>query len=531
MNEDSDFIRHVPCEKCGSSDANSLYSDGHTFCFSCNTHQHSQEDIVMTSTVTKDVNLITGERLPLAKRKINEATVNHFNYQVGIANGSPVHIANYYNKDGVVTAQKIRYADKTFQWIGSSKEVGLFGQNKARVGGKQIVITEGEIDAMSLSQVMGNKYPVVSVKTGAQGATKDIKKELEFLESYDKVIIMFDNDEAGQQASLEVAKLFSPNKAHITSLPNKDANEMLVAGLTGELTGAMWNAKPYRPDGIVSGADLWDKLTTEDDITTAKYPFEKLNEVTDGIRKGELVTLTAGTGIGKSLMARHMAHGLIKQGYTVGWIGLEESVKRSALGILSVEVQKPLHLINPNEVEGLKEAYDDTIGSGKLYLYDHFGSVEADNLISKIKYLANGLECDFIFLDHLSIAISGLDFQSNDERKLIDYTMTTLRSKIVEATGVGLVVISHLRRPEGNKGYEEGMSVSLNALRGSHAIAQLTDTVIGLERDQSDDEESSLTKIRVLKNRFNGMTGLAGSIKYNTTTGCYDEMHKDTDEF
>ena len=535
MSEEVNFLYHAACDNCDSKDNVAVYDDGHGFCFGCNKHYPNYEGNAPEASFTNETtsnNFITGERVALPKRKLNVQTTQHFNYQIGKDEfGKPVQIANYYNKDGVVTAQKLRYQDKTFRWIGDSKEVGLFGQNKSRTSGKQIVITEGEVDAMSMSQVMGNKYPVVSIKSGANGAVRDIRKELEFLESFEKVIIMFDNDEVGKTAAIDVAKILSPTKAFIAELPLKDAGEMLVNNRVEELTNAMWNAKAYRPDGIVSGVDLWEDLISEEEVVTANYPFEKLNEVTDGVRKGELVTLTAGTGIGKSLMARHIAHGLLAQGYTVGWIGLEESVKRSALGILSCEVKRPLHLVKPNQVEGLKEAYDKTIGSGRLYLYDHFGSVEADNLISKIKYLANGCQCDYIFLDHLSIAISGLDFQSTDERKLIDYTMTTLRSKIVEATGVGLFVISHLRRPEGNKGYEEGLQVSLNSLRGSHAIAQLSDMVIGLERNHADEEAASHTTIRLLKNRFNGVTGTAGSVQYNLDTGCLEELSGSTNEF
>ena len=95
-----------------------------------------------------------------------------------------------------------------------------------------IIITEGEIDCLSVSRINQNKFPVVSVKSGAQGAKKDIQRELEWLEGFDSVVLMFDQDEQGKQGAIECAKLFSPNKAKICSLPLKDANEMLVEGKT-----------------------------------------------------------------------------------------------------------------------------------------------------------------------------------------------------------------------------------------------------------------------------------------------------------
>ena len=156
-----------------------------------------------------------------------------------------------------------------------------------------------------------------------------------------------------------------------------------------------------------------------------------------------------------------------------------------------------------------------------LYLFDHFGSTESDNLLSKIRYLAKGLGVKWVILDHLSIVISGLE--SYDERKLIDVTMTKLRS-LVEATGIGLILVSHLRRPEGNKGYEDGIQTSLNSLRGSHAISQLSDSVIALERNQNDDENKNYTTVRVLKNRHTGDTGKCGTLYFDNDTACLVEI-------
>jgi len=166
------------------------------------------------------------------------------------------------------------------------------------------------------------------------------------------------------------------------------------------------------------------------------------------------------------------------------------------------------------------------VGSGLLYLYDSFGSTESENLLSKIRYLAKGLGVRWVILDHLSIVVSGLE--TYDERKLIDVTMTKLRC-LVEETGIGLILVSHLRRPEGNKGYEDGMQTSLNSLRGSTAIAGLADCVIGLERDQNDEENKKYTTVRVLKNRHTGDTGKCGTLFFNEDTSCLEEAKERND--
>jgi twinkle protein len=256
-------------------------------------------------------------------------------------------------------------------------------------------------------------------------------------------------------------------------------------------------------------------------IQSVQYPWTALNELTRGARKGELVTLTAGSGIGKSAIVREIAYHLLQQGETVGMIMLEENPRRTALGLMGIHLNKPLHLSREGvDDEALRGAFDGTVGSGRVYLYDHFGSSDIDNLVSRVRYLARGCGCSWIILDHLSIVVSGLG--DGDERRLIDNAMTYLRT-LVEETGVGLFLVSHLKRPEGNKGHEQGAQTSLAQLRGSHSIAQLSDMVIGLERDQQGDNPN-VTTLRVLKNRFTGETGISGYLHYDKETGRLHEV-------
>jgi len=198
MNQtESEFLYHTSCDNCSSSDANSVYSDGHAFCFSCNTTTQGQSTMELTPITKQESNFIKGEHLPLNKRKINLDTVQKYNYQVGAWFARPCHIANYYNDSKELVAQKLRYPSKDFQWIGNPKEAGLFGQETCRGKGKYITVTEGEIDCLSISQAFGNDFDFVSIKTGAAGAKKDIQKSLEFLEGYENVIFMYDQEVHG----------------------------------------------------------------------------------------------------------------------------------------------------------------------------------------------------------------------------------------------------------------------------------------------------------------------------------------------
>lgn len=225
--------------------------------------------------------------------------------------------------------------------------------------------------------------------------------------------------------------------------------------------------------------------------------------------------------MGKSTLLRELEYFFgVSKGETCGVVALEESTAKTGLELMSIFLNRRLIIsVDPDSVskEELKSAFDATIGNGKFFLYDHFGSLDSGNLLSKLRYMIVALGCKRIFLDHISIVVSGMD-NSDDggERKAIDKLMTNLRS-LVEETGCTMYVVSHLKRPD-KKGHEEGAQVSLSQLRGSGAIAQLADMVIGLERNQQGDNPNVMA-IRVLKNRFSGLTGIGGYLYYDPETG------------
>lgn len=466
----------------------------------------------------KEILSFTGEIQDLPKRGIREDTAKLWQYRVGKVNDRPAQLAYYLDPaTRLPIACKVRFPDKSFTWLGEPRDAPLYGQWLWRDGGKMVVITEGEIDALSVSQAQSNKWPVVSVQNGAQGASKSIRKALDWLNKFETVVFMFDMDEPGRKAALECAKLLPPGKAKIANLKDaKDANELLSSGRSVEIIDAVWGASVYRPDGIVSASDLWSSVNSNDTVSSVSYPYTGLNDKTGGIRKRELVTITAGSGIGKSLFCREIAYHLIKQeGWKVGYIALEENTKRTLLGLMGLHLNKPLHISRDDTTdEDFKTAFEAV--APNLYLYDSFGSIDPNNLIERLRYMATGLQCDALFLDHVSIAISGLE--EIDERRALDILMTRVRS-LVEETGVAMFLVSHLKRPsQSDKGHEQGLQTSLAQLRGSHAIAQLSDMVVGLERNQQGDNPNE-TIVRVLKNRFNGDTGVACSLSYSKDTG------------
>ena len=508
----SEFLYHEPCDNCGSSDARSVYTDGHSYCFSCHTYSHGDSTPLSHSSFSPVNNL--GEPVRLNKRNLSEETCKKYRIQ---KYGDTLRF-NYYTADGRLIGAKVKTKDKQFKYEGET-EGTFFGQHLFPTSGKRVVITEGELDAASCYQAMPG-WQMVSLPSGAASAKKSIQKNLEWLQGYDEVCLFFDNDDAGYKATQEAASVLPPGKVTIANLSHdyKDASDALQAKDTQAICKAIWDAKPYRPDGIVDARNLLELVTTPNPPHDHEYPYDGLNAKLHGIRYGELVTITAGSGIGKSSFCRDLATHLLKKGERVGYLALEESNRRTALGLMSAAVGTSFHL-GEHDHATLTKAFDATLANWNLYLFDGFGSYDPDVIYNRIEYLASGLDTKIIFLDHLSILLSGLD---GDERRMIDSTMTKLRS-LVERTGITLFLVSHLRRTTSDVNHEEGARVTLGQLRGSAAIAQLSDACIALERDQQGGSDDDATTVRVLKNRYSGEVGVSCRLKYDLDTCKFHE--------
>ena len=431
----------------------------------------------------------------------------------------------YYTLDGVLQGIKIKTKRKDFLYEGVSTDT-LFGQHLFPSTGKRVVITEGELDAASCYEAMSG-WPMVSLPHGAASAKKDIQKQIPWLQGYEEIVLFFDHDEPGRKAAEDAASVLPPGKVKIARMvAYKDASDAIQENDHEEVRKAIWNAQPYRPDGIVDGKSLYKLVTTPEQPCAYEYHFKGLQEKLHGIRYGELRTITAGSGTGKTSFCRELAARLCDQGESVGILELESSNRRTALGLMSVVAQKPLHIGEHTEEE-LDTAFNNSIANWNLFCFDGFGSYDPDLVYSRIEYMACGLECRVIFLDHLSILLSGLD---GDERRMIDTTMTRLRS-LVERTGIALFLVSHLRRTNNDTNHEEGARVTLGQLRGSAAIAQLSDSVVALERDQQADTERSLTTVRVLKNRYSGEVGIACQLEYDLNTCKFIEHEAESTTF
>ena len=540
------FVKYnLPCHSCGGSDPVSQNADGSAYCFSCNTYfkdygtSEVQQDNV-TDFESYQPRQDGASYNALTDRGISIETAKKYGVKSTTTVGGQVTSHHYpFYSNGELVATKIRKQNKQFAWQGNSKDTGLFGEQLFKAGGKFITVVEGECDAMAAYELLGSKWPVVSIKSGAQGGARDVKNSLEFLESFETVVICFDSDDVGKQGAKAIAKLLKPNKAKLMTLPEgfKDPNDMLKAKKHTAFVSAFWDAKTYTPSGILNLStqlDAYRKLQSEKK-DSIPYPWHGLNAKLEGMRAGELVTLTGGTGLGKSSVTRELEHWLINHTEdNVGIVALEENWARTAEGIMSIEANAKLHLNSVKEEVGedkLLDVYRKVFmdeNEGRVWIHAHLGVNHLEDIFSKLRYLIVGLDCKWVVVDHLHMLV--LQALDGDERKAIDSIMHRLRS-LVEETGVGMILVSHLRRVDGNRGHENGIETGLSHLRGSQSIAQLSDAVISLERNQQSDDsiEASTTKVRVLKSRYTGDVGVACSLLYDSDTGRLSEIPSDDD--
>jgi twinkle protein len=327
----------------------------------------------------------------------------------------------------------------------------------------------------------------------------------------------------------------------------KDASDLLQAAKRDpsylkKITSAVYEARAWRPGGIVEGKDLWDAMMAAA-IPGRETCFTFLNGTEKGIGgayPGRLIMWVSGSGMGKSTAVREVAYyDLMHHGMPVADVRLEENVGKTGLGYVGLHLNRRLMLGGFDKSDpAIRRAFEETVANGRFWTFDHFGSLDGGDLVSKLRYLAVGCGAKTIILDHISIVVSDMSAQADgkaaDERTTIDRLMTQLRA-LVENTGITLHAVCHLKRVSGGeKSHEEGGRVTLADLRGSQSIAQLSDAVIAMERNQQDEDDIEVTTVdgelrsiskrdvarwRSLKSRDTGFTGVMGHTFYDRRTG------------
>ena len=541
----AEIVGDEPCPQCrangGDKTGNHLiiFDDGNKYCNRCHLFVSANDDNNgarerAEEPMNNKLSFDEAKELPffgIPHKKIGAKACEHFGVRTEFGgDGSPVRWAYpHHTLDGKLDGYKTKTPNKLFAGVGNTQGGQLFGQSVANAGGSFVVVTEGEDDALSIwetlvdrSELTGWSPAVVSLSHGSGGALKDISSNLEFLQQYDRIILCFDEDEQGKKAVEAVCPILSGN-VYITKLSEKDANDMVLAGKSDELKWAVLkHAKKYQPDGIINGMDTWERYKHSSNVQCIPYPdgWDEINRMTYGFRPGSIVTVTSGTGVGKTQFLRELKYHVWQHtDWGIADISLEEDVGDTVAGLMSLHMGRRLHLPDVHvQEEHERKVHEELFSGGRFSFYDHFGGMDDSSLFNKLRYFgATGHRA--IFLDHLSIIVSEYAAEGG-ERERIDTVMTKL-AKLAKELEVVIFLVVHLRKEGSGRSFEQGAVPSLDDLRGSGSLKQLSWDVLALSRNQQhfDPVCRNTTKVTVLKCRFTGRTGTAGYLRFNEDDG------------
>ena len=543
--EDGELLYHTSCigEDCTSSDAMAVYKkkDGKldAFCFSCQGYFNDSEldDAGVTLQETKvhkikdvEVDFTAIESIKCRgwkERGITRFTSEKYGVHTELDEENNV-VSRYYpvTSNNKTVGYKKRSIPKTFIGIGNTKASNeLFGQSVFESGQKYLVVTTGEEDAMAFAEVLrstsnGVEYwtPCVSITAGDGSIIKQFKANYEYLSSFSKVVLAFDNDEPGQRYLEEAARILPPGKAFIAKFPKgiKDACDMLKAGKGADLKQVFWKAEPFSRVDVLHLSQMWDDFENEDSNVKIPFPgaWSGLNEMMNGgMEKGEITVLGALTSIGKSTLVSNIVYNLIENtNFKVGTMYLESTKREVVRDLLSLDAGVNLRTKSRDgiDIESLKKRFFEGLARKNQFVYvDHQGSISTSEIFDKLNYLAKAEGCDVIVIDPIQAGVN-----SSDNGAIIEFMDTLL--KFAKETDTSVIAVSHMKKPS----EENPHAVSEYQLMGSSSINQIAFNTILLSRDKMNacPIKKSATKLQLVKCRRTGNTGEAGWLKYDHET-------------
>lgn len=562
------FVRHESCPKCRSSDACAVYEDESRHCFSCGYtkpsadfmekngygYEYDDERDGMGLEFNKEIhNKIKAETGLDSKdyRGIRADISKYFGvrYQYNEGDGSVVKSLYPCTKAGDISGYKVRVHPKDFRgsYGDTGKDVDMFMQFRFKTHTGICVICAGEVDALSAymllkTQHKDKKYDeiaVVSPTIGETGAAKQIQKQYAFFNQFKKLIVMFDQDEAGRKAADEVCKVLPKGKAHVATLRRKDVNEYIwdkdrgiAVDFSSEFVSDFWAAKPYTPAGVHASTTLYEQALERLDLEMISLPPFMRTAATmfgSGLVLKEITLCLARTSIGKTTLVsglcRHWA--LNEPNHTLGVLSLEADAGKFSQNMLSYHLQTPLHrmdaverkdfLNRPDIKEKVQQLYERPDGTPTMYVCDDRGA-SWEQVKEKILEMIISMGVTVLVIDPYSDLLSGMTVSEQEE-------VATWIKKVMKEYGVTPIIISHVRKSA--NGSDSG-PITEDDAQGSSFLIKAAGQTIALERDKQAEDlmERNRTRITILKNRDFSETGPAGSMYYDVATANlydYDE--------
>lgn len=563
------FVKHTKCEECGSSDGKAVYDDSSSHCFVCSKtvpseefkEQNSKKSSKVKSTTKKEdmeikpsskPALTTDENAeiksetnpdPKGFRSLTSTTCKPFGVRHAFSVETGEVIEQYYptTQDGQIVGYKVREEPKNFYSRGrTGADCELFMQFKFNRGGKYIVITEGELDALSAYQMLADyaksknsdfETAVVSPTTGAQ-SHKQIAAQYKFLDTFDQIIVAYDNDKAGKEATEKLLTVLPKGKVKIMHMRFKDPNEYLEKGEDKAFVTDFYNAKAYVPVGIVGSGEISDSMREE--FMTPKIPLppfmHKLQDMmAGGIPLGRIVNLASASGTGKSTIVDEIVYFMLfNSPHKVGIVTLESTTGQYGNKLLSRHIGVKLELKSNEEAlnilssdktrEKEKELFWTDTGEHRFYLIDdRDGGV--DNVKDAIENLVISCGCKVIVLDPTHDVIGTLP---NEEQE----SFYGWQKGMVKSHNCTFYNVMHTRKTaSGQKSGSAGADLHEEDIQGASSAykSAACNLMFSRNKESEDPVERNTTTMKATKIRWTGKTGVAGKYYYdNESHTLYD---------
>ena len=530
--------RHgLPCPQCGGSDSLSEYTDElgrvSTYCWSAkhpgrrDTQPDHEEDRMDMQDIAQLP--VTG----LTTRGLSRDTLKFFGCRVEMhpETGEPAvfyaplyrgpEIAGYQGK--LIRKPGQRQKGDTFRVYADPKKKTKgcqpFGAHAGGRGGRMVIVTEGVEDALAAYQMLkqqGKNYRVVATL-----GTDGWQRTLDYFSQFEKVAIAYDQDDAGRKAAAEFAAALGGGKAVVMRWQGADDPNALLLRKGGDAVflDALNTAKPMELAGFVTGEEVWHRMENYVEPAFVPYPeeWELLNDKMKGIREAEITMFTGGSSVGKTAYTRRIKHHLLTNtDWVIGEVELEERGEKTWRGLMECQLRKPWAEATKDERHA---AWLATYGTKRLVTLDHRSQYgRGQSLVSKFKHLHYGMGAKAIMLDHVTLAVH--EFGDGQGNTAQDQMMNEFL-EFVETTGCHLFLISHLRKSgQGGKSYEEGAVPTMDDLKGSGSLKQISFNIIGVSRNLMHENEyqRNVSTLHVMKCRETGRTGRADRLYWDDET-------------
>lgn len=556
-----------PCRKCRdkgldhTGDNFTFYGEGKGgFCFSCgyvlpsdarkaelgwDKYEYDDEEIMSKELLTpeeiegiKEYTGIDGQDSRGITNETYKAYACRFKYSE--ESGEVVETFYPYTQDYKAAGYKVRQVPKDFYTVGKvGKNSELFGQWKWKEShAKYVLVCAGECDALSAFQMLENyrkskgsdfdATPVVSSGIGESGSYKQLQLQYNWLNQFQRVVVCYDNDEAGKEAVKKLVDVIPKGKMFVMQLNLKDANCYLMANKEKQFLRSFYDAPAYSPDGIVGSGGLLNKV--KEQALTPKIPLPEFmhkvqKQMAGGIPLGVIVNLASASGTGKSTIIDECTYSWIfNSPHRVGVLTMESDSGQYGTKLLSRHVGVKIDLIEnidekiaflerPDIVEASDNLFRLPDGTDRWHLIeDRDGGL--DSMKALIMELIVSCDCKVIICDPVSDLLEGLS--NEDQASFCKWMKGVIKSHCVT-----FVNVTHVRKSSGQqKANSTGAEMHEEDIFGSGSLIKSAacNLLFTRNKEAEDEMDRNTTFLKMSKCRWTGSTGSSGEYYYDSAT-------------